>query len=319
LPVSRFDKAKLRSEIRGKREQLSKIKSEARAAMDRATRAEHRKRQIRVQQEIFQLRRRLRAVKEQRAEGDPEIGALPDFVVIGASKCGTSFLYHLLIQHPHVEPAAAKELHFFDYLFDEGTEWYRRCFPAPRWKDGRRTVTGEATPMLAHSLAPERMAQVVPEARLILLLRNPVDRAYSLYQHWVRNGVETLTFEEAIEAERTWRLGDSRHEYRDDVEDVPFGYLSRSVYVDHLLRWMEFFPREQMLVLKSEDFFERPQATLRPVLDFLALPGWEPEAWDSGTRHHYDKMDPATRRRLEEYFEPHNERLYEHLGTDFGW
>jgi hypothetical protein len=92
LPVSRFDKAKLRSEIRGKRVQLHKIKSEARAAKDRATRAEHRKRQIRVQQEIFQLRRRLRAVKEQRAEGYPETGALPDFVVIGASKCGTTFL-----------------------------------------------------------------------------------------------------------------------------------------------------------------------------------------------------------------------------------
>lgn len=107
MPVSRFDKAKLRSEIRDKREQLSKIKSDARASKDRAMRAEHRKRQVRVQQEIFQLRRRLRAVKEQRAEGDPETGALPNFFIIGASKCGTSFLYHLLIQHPHVEPAAA--------------------------------------------------------------------------------------------------------------------------------------------------------------------------------------------------------------------
>jgi hypothetical protein len=319
LPVTRSDKAKLRSEIRDKREQLQEIKGDARAARDRTTRAEHRKRQIRVQQEIFQLRKKLRAVKVGRAEGDPMTGALPDFVIIGASKCGTTFLYHLLIQHPLVEPAAAKELHFFDSLFDEGAEWYRQCFPAPRWEDGRRTITGEATPMLAHRLAPERMAEVVPEARLILLLRNPVDRAYSLYQHWARNGVESLTFEEAIQAEMTLPLGDSRHGYRDDVDDAPFGYLSRSVYVDHLLRWMEFFPGEQLLVIKSEDLFERPQETLEPVLDFLALPDWAPEARESGARHRYDKMDPATRRRLEEYFDPHNERLYEHLGTDLGW
>ena len=74
-----------------------------------------------------------------------------------------------------------------------------------------------------------------------------------------------------------------------------------------------------MLVLKSEDFFERPQETLKPVLDFLDLPDWEPEAWESGQKHNYERMDPATRRGLEEYFDPHNERLYEHLGTDFGW
>jgi hypothetical protein len=112
--------------------------------------------------------------------------------------------------------------------------------------------------MLAYRLAPERMAEMVPQVRLILLLRNPVDRAYSLYHHWARNGVETLTFEEIIEAEKTWLLGTPRHEYRDDVDDVPFGYLSRSVYVDHLLRWSRFFDKEQLLVLKSEDFFESP-------------------------------------------------------------
>jgi hypothetical protein len=319
LPVSRFDKEKLRSEIRGKKEQLHEIKSDARATKDRAARAEHRERQIRVQQEIFRLRRKLRAVKEGRGEDEPETGALPDFIIIGASKCGTTFLYHLLIQHPHVEPAAAKELHFFDALFEEGTGWYRQCFPAPRWEDGRRTITGEATPMLAHPYAPERAAQVVPQARLILLLRNPVDRAYSLYNHWVRNGVETMSFEEVIEAEMTWLPGATRHGHLDDVEDVPFGYLSRSIYVDHLLRWSRFFGDEQLLVLKSEDFFERPQETLELVLEFLDLPEWEPESWESRKKHHYGRMDASTRRRLEEYFEPHNRRLYEHLGVDFGW
>jgi hypothetical protein len=78
--------------------------------------------------------------------GESEIGALPDFVVIGGKKCGTTFLYHLLSQHPYVEPASSKELHFFNRFFDEGVEWYRRCFPAPRLQYGRRTITGEGTP-----------------------------------------------------------------------------------------------------------------------------------------------------------------------------
>ena len=173
--------------------------------------------------------------------------------------------------------------------------------------------------MLAHRLAPERMAEVVPQARLIVLLRNPVDRAYSLYHHWARSGVENQRFEEVIEAERVWLLGISEHAHRDDGDDVPFGYLSRSIYVDHLLRWSSFFDKDQMLVLKSEDFFENPQEPLRCILDFLKLPDWGPDAWESGKKSRYERMDPATRQRLEEYFEPHNRRLYDFLGADFGW
>ncbi len=88
--------------------------------------------------------------------------------------------------------------------------------------------------MLAHRRAPERMVEVVPQARLILLLRNPIDRAYSLYHHWARNGVESLTFEEVLDAEKTWLLEISRHGHHDDVDDVPFGYLSRSIYVESM-------------------------------------------------------------------------------------
>jgi hypothetical protein len=99
-----------------------------------------------------------------------------------------------------------------------------------------------------------------------------------------------------------------------------FSYLSRGVYVDQLLRWSEFYGQEQMLVLKSEDFFERAPETLKLVLDFLDLSNWKPETWEIRNKGHYEQeMNPATRRRLEEYFEPHNRRLYQYLGVDFGW
>jgi Sulfotransferase domain len=313
-----------KKKIKDKKRELARIKEELRTSADRAEVSEHRSRKKRVQQEIFELERRLHV-----AEGEkPGTGALPDFVIIGGKKCGTTFLYHLLAQHPLVEPAAKKELHFFDNRFDEGVEWYRRCFPQPRLKDGRWIITGEATPYLAHPSAAERMAQVIPQARLILLLRNPVDRTFSEYQMRARKGRETRSFEEAVEAEEALlRIGrdkilEDKHYYVSLGHQLSW-YLFKSIYVDQLLRWLKLFSQEQMLVLKSEDFFESPHDTLGVVLEFLGLPDWEPDASELRNRRNtggYEgRMHPATRRRLEEYFEPHNKRLYEHLGVDFGW
>jgi hypothetical protein len=344
-------KKKLRSEIKSKKQQLSQTKRDFRSAEERAARIECKRRKKTLQQELYELERELRAAKKGRAmsapaaqsaprvAGEPGMGVLPDFFVIGGKKCGTSFFYHLLSQHPYVEPAAAKELHFFDRHFDEGLEWYRRCFPQPRWEDGRRTITGEATPgYMRSSLAPVRMARVVPQARLIALLRNPVDRAYSDYQMVLRKGRETRSFEKAVGAEeatieakvgkwRARRIGgeDETSKHEEDgggPDDSPRQYLSRGLYVYQLVRWSKFFDKEQMLVLKSEDFFENPTDTLKRTLSFLGLPEWEPQASEldsNRTRRRYEPMDPATRRRLEEYFEPHNRRLYEYLGVDFGW
>jgi hypothetical protein len=102
-----------------------------------------------------------------------------------------------------------------------------------------------------------------------------------------------------------------------------FSYLSRGVYVDQLLRWSEFFGQDQMLVLKSEDFYEHTPETLKVIQHFLDLPDWQPEPRmfqiKPKRQNRYPEMNPATRRRLEEYFEPYNRRLYEYLGVDFGW
>ena len=168
------------------------------------------------------------------------------------------------------------------------------------------------------------MAKVIPQARLIALLRNPVDRAYSDYQQVVRKGRETRTFKEAIRMEEARPpvrgAATSKRKDRAGLDSASRGYLSKGIYVDQLLRWSRFFGDEQMLVLKSEDFFERPAHTLGVVLDFLELPQWEPPAWEVRNKGDYEqKMDPEVRRWLEEYFEVHNRRLYEYLGVDFGW
>jgi hypothetical protein len=311
------------------RRQLSRLRAELRAAKEGAE-APSLEQVQEHKQEILRLRTDLRAAKRRESEeAGPVTGALPDFLIIGAPKCGTTSLYYLLTEHPHIQPAAAKELHFFSSHFDLGVEWYRRCFPRATHKDGRSTITGEATPSYLFDLhAPERVAGVVPQARLIVLLRNPVYRAYSLYQMARRKGWETTkTFAEAVGMEQAVRplgKGETASESNDSLTlDDDSRYLSGGIYVDQIARWSSFFRDEQMLVLRSEDFSGRTRETLKRVLDFLGLPDWEPEASQLHKKHHIggyeQEMEPATRRHLEEYFEPHNRRLSAFLGGDFGW
>jgi hypothetical protein len=267
--------------------------------------------------EIFHLKNELDATKKlvEKARdapsaaqllGKPEIGTLPDFVIIGAQKGGTSLLYKLLIRHPLVEPAATKELHFFDNNFSEGPSWYGRYLPQRKCIDDRMTVSGEATPSyLLDPLVPERMAKAVPDAKLIALLRNPVDRAYSHYQMWVRRGDEIRSFGEATQ--------------REMAGETEARYLVRGLYAEQLERFSYFAERGHLLVMKSEDFFSRRWDILGRVLAFLDLPPLQPFEVRPSTKTAYPPMDTATRRQLEAYFEPHNQRLYEYLGVDFGW
>jgi hypothetical protein len=256
------------------------------------------------------------------------IRTLPDFVVIGAQKCGTSFLYRLLVQHPDVKPAFVKEVHYFDLNFGKGDSWYRSRFPLQVRKK-RTYITGESSPYyLFHPHAPRRAATVIPEAKLIVLLRNPVDRAYSHYQHQVARvwgeGHETLTFEEAIEAEERRLAGELekllRNEQYDSRNYRSYSYLSRGIYIDQIAAWLRFFDRDQMLILRSEDLFINAGGTLKTLLDFLGLAHWTPKtpAYIPNKREYTD-LSPAIRQQLDEYFRLHNRRLYEFLGVDFGW
>lgn len=274
-----------------------------------------------ARQRARQQRRRL--ARKGQEEGVRATGGLPDFLIIGAQKSGTTLLYELLGLHPGVEPATTKEVHYLDQRFGEGDEWYRSHFVAqPR---GESFLTGEATPYyLFYPHAPARAAGLVPEARLLVLLRNPVDRAFSHYHHMFRRKRETLSFEEAVRAEE-FRL---RGEVEKILEDERyhsfnhqwFSYLSRGIYVDQISAWQNHFDARQMLVLKSEDLFTDTPATMKTVLRFLGLANWESERWERPAKSGgYPPMNPSIRRRLERYFEPHNQRLYKHLGVDFGW
>jgi hypothetical protein len=251
--------------------------------------------------------------------------ALPDFIIIGAQRCGTTSLYNYLAEHPQVLPATIKETHFFDNNFRRGLNWYRAFFPLARQMNGdRHLVTGESTPYyLFYPHAPVRVYDTLPDVKLVVMLRNPVDRAFSHYYHEKRMGAEPLSFEEALDREERELASETARIVADEHYRSFFHqhhtYLSRGIYVDQLQHWTQVFAREQILAIRSEDFYQDPAVTLRQVTDFLGLPPWNLNEYPlyNATRH--GPMESHIRERLAAYFRPHNHRLYDFLGANWKW
>lgn len=256
---------------------------------------------------------------------------LPDFVIIGAAKAGTTSLYAWLCEHPYVERASAKEIHYFSFHHYRGADWYRHHFPSERRRasfaaeHGRPFLTGEGSPTyLPARNAPARMAALIPRAKLIVGLRNPVDRAYSQFHMRRRDGFEPVeSFAAAVALEDGALDGGSARAMAAETDPAALEtgrtYLMRGRYAEQLERWMHHFPSEQLHVLTTDQLAADAQGALDALHDFLELPPRRAERLDPLFTTQYDPLPPDTRARLTEYFRPHNERLYELLGRDFGW
>jgi hypothetical protein len=248
-----------------------------------------------------------------------QVRPLPDFLILGAQKAGTTALYAYLRWHPDITGPSFKEVSFFDRHYAHGERWYRAHLPLRR-----RALVGEASPSyLFHPQAPERVARMLPESRLIALLRNPVERAFSHYQHEVALGREPLSFEEAIDREDERMRGELDLMLRDPSYFSHawwnYTYVARGRYAEQLERWFGAFPREQLLVLLSDELAADTAGTYRRVLDFLGTEAQDLDSYPRIFDRDYADMDPATRARLEELFAEPNRRLAALLGRDLPW
>ena len=247
---------------------------------------------------------------------------LPDFLIIGAQKAGTTALYAYLRRHPHVTGPPWKEVSFFDRHYARGERWYRGNFPNVLLARG--ALVGEASPSyLFHPLAPERVATLVPHARLIVLLRNPVDRALSHYHHEVALGREPLSFEEALAREEERTRGEVERMLADGAYFSDpwwnYTYIGRGRYAEQLERWLAVFPGEQLLVLTSDELGGRPAQAYSRVLGFLGASPHELDSYPRVFQQDYPDMEPETRSMLRDAFAEANRRLYELVGAEFGW
>lgn len=257
---------------------------------------------------------------------------LPDFIVIGTQRGGTTSLYRYLAAHPGVAPTlVSKGVHYFDVQNDRSGAWYRGHFPPTAYRAWRLRVarqpliTGEASPYyLFHPAVPERVAAMLPDVKLIAMLRDPVKRAFSHYHHEFEGGFETLpTFEEAIGAEPD-RLEGEAERLLADPGYVSFAhqhhsYLARGHYAEQLEAWFAHIPRERFLIFTSEEFYRDTATVYGTVQDFLGLPHHPLAEFKTYNAHSYAPMDPATNARLREHFREPDRALCELLGRDLGW
>ena len=278
---------------------------------------------------------------------------LPNFIICGTQKGGTTSLYYYLREHPQIFLPSKKEIHFFDLNYKKGIDWYKRHFRGAR--NSNIKAIGEVTPSYMYlEEVPERIHEILPDVKLIFILRNPIDRAYSHYWHEVALGYEWLPFEEAIKAE------EERLTRGDIISRLHYSYLDRGKYIEQIRRFRKYFSKEQMLILITEELKSNPEKTMRRIFEFLQVdPEFKSERWHRkfytgkrpriktlqyirgklhriseyyypqlaflfkpiiyaidkvNLRKGYPEMNTNTRKFLIKYFEPYNKKLEEYLG-----
>lgn len=245
--------------------------------------------------------------------------ALPDFLIIGEMKSGTSSLFYYLNRHPMIVPPIRKEMHFFNIGYGKGLGWYRAHFPLK--KNLGTALTGESCP--GYLFAPgacERIYKNIPNVRLIVLLRNPVQRAISHYYHEVKMGREYLPLFEALKAEED-RLNESNIDDQEGLEThLHASYKRRGRYYAHLVRLFSYFDKEQVLILGNNELLQNPSGVTNKVYEFLFLDKMTDNI-DFPKKNVGEKepVSPEVITYLENYFEPYNQQLFNMLGKKIDW
>lgn len=249
----------------------------------------------------------------------------PSWIILGVQKGGTTSLQAYLGEHPLVALPRTKEINYFNQHYDKPFAWYLGHFPLkPRSRARQIPITGEATAQyLSHRHVPKRIAKHLPDARLIVLLRDPATRALSHYNHERARSREPLSFEDALDAEASRLVGEDerllRHAHYYSYALRHYSYVRRGMYAEQLERWYAQFPRAQILVLQSEALFEQPNSTYQRVLEFLGLPEYHPGTFPKHNSRSYPDLSQETRARLSQTFAGPNERLFELIGERFDW
>jgi len=251
-----------------------------------------------------------------------------DFLIIGTRRAGSSSFYRDMLQHPQIVSAYKDDTNFFDLHYSKGLEWYVRQFPLlSEYSEQTRpsgNITGEASPhYMFHPLVAERVKRHYPQMKLIVILRNPTDRAYSHFRHAVENGHEHLSFNDALRVEAK-RLERGRF----NLEDNPFHeaaaarhntYISHGYYAQQLRTWFRHFDKSHFLVIRTEDYFTNPQPEIAKAFAFLGLSPLPAIRAEARTVDPYERLRSETRSIVDNLYRRPNEELCHLLGWQRAW
>jgi hypothetical protein len=246
---------------------------------------------------------------------------LPNFIIAGTVRSGTTSLYNYICNHPSVLPAAYDEIGFFDSNFQLGTMWYRSMFPTKTQMESIQEktnfcLTGEDTPFYFwNEDAIKRISKLIPNAKIIMIFRNPVDRTYSNYQLGKRENNENLSFEKTIEIEKEI----IKKEFKKLDFSKPRTYLIKSLYYLQLKNWLTTFSKNQLYFLSTEQLASKPNETMSGIFNFLELPQYTLPKFKKEKQAIYPEMNNHTRKDLLEFFKSYNNELFSLIGQDFLW
>jgi len=255
----------------------------------------------------------------------------PDFIVIGGQRCGTTTIFKTLAQHPQVlRPLTDKGTDYFTLHYSRGLAWYRGRMPLEASRRARRRRQGDAkvfeacTYYMFHPVAIERLAQALPNVKLVAMLRNPVSRAFSAYKHELARGFETEpSFRRALDLEDE-RLDGEVERLRNDPDYQSFShrhhaYRRRGQFAEQLERVFAHFPKDQVHVMQSESFFADPGGEFTALTDFLGLRRWLPDHFDRHNARPSSPMPDDAREFLATHYKAHDAALAELLGAPPTW
>jgi hypothetical protein len=248
--------------------------------------------------------------------------ALPSVLIIGAQKAGTTQLHLCLTRHPRCFGGAKKELHYFTKHRDRPLGWYRSHFPFGRTVGRVDGLCLESTPSyLPSPQALQRMGEVLPEAKLIVLLRDPVTRAFSHYQHYKSRGLEKRDFATVVrQAIEEQAYAPQFGEIKQANAAPLLNYVHRGYYALQLEILFDYCSRQRVLVLDSANLFDNTNDVCQRTFDFLDLEPYDVSPKKIHNRGYYrDLIDPTVAQMLREHYQPHDELLVELLGRRFRW
>ncbi len=262
-------------------------------------------------------RRKSRIMKPQIADTlwQSALPSQPSFIILGGFKCATTSLYQYLTAHPQIVPALEKELDFFDREFEQGLDWYLSHFPA--LPENMGLMTGEATPNYLYcEAAPERIQKSLPTTKLIVVLRDPIERALSHYYFLPKNdrrpeAIESVLIRELQQLETAFAKSAEPWEVMGHC-----AYLGNGLYFYYLQRWLHYFPREQLLIVPMNALEHRPVETMGRVFDYLGLSNYPLPEYQRHKAREYPKISSALEEQLRAFFEPYNRQLNA-LGMDW--
>jgi len=257
------------------------------------------------------------------------IRVIPDFLVIGAKRCGTTSLYQHLSEHPCISRSPRDNIGFFNENYHLGINWYKSLFPTVFYKKKMESKNKQClffdvtSTYMEEELTAKNVYEVNPNQKIIVILRNPVDRAYSHYHVNVKEKSEKRSFEDAVFEEmnriKSERIIQNKNKNLRVFTPNNIHYLKKGFYALQLKSWFKIFPREQILVLSTEEFQEDQNIIYKKIFDFLNIPNMKIKSTEKMEKGNYIPMKHDTQNLLLDYFRQYNYELFELINSEFDW